>query len=311
MWDSIQSLNVPDWVTKNALTALGKGIYGIVEEGAKIPKNLLLNINENIVLKGDLKREFVKTASQHHLSQIASNPEFSERVLRSFGLKMIEEQINKESIAEKMVKGIEESISDIDESTEPNEISNDWLTAFWELAASKSEEDMQEILGKILANEITAPKSMSLHTLQTISVLDSKVGNSFRKLCNLSIDDGDAAFVIHPSVFAFQNIGPLDQYGITFNELLNLDGANLIRSAETIMLNYGKNDKLKEGEFDYQKVNYAGRPYNLDVSGKQLHLLFFTQSGRELRRLIDMTPDHEYTKTISEKLGENFKEIKT
>lgn len=302
--DFVQSMDVPNWVSRNALTAFGKGIYGIVEEGTQIPRNLIANVNEDIKLKGELKREFVKMASQHQLKQIANDPEFAERILRSYGVRVIEEQINKETIANKTFVALDKSIKTVSDFTEPKDINIDWLTAFWNLAASKSESDIQGILSKILANEIIAPQSMSLHTLQTLSVLDSKVGNSFKKLCNLSIDDGETTYVIHPRVYAFQNIGPLDEYGISFKDLLHLDGANLIRSAETIMLNYGNHQE--EVEYDYKNVNYAGQSAKLDISGKQLHLIFFTQSGRELRRLIEMTPVKEYTEDICEQLGESF-----
>ena len=169
-----------------------------------------------------------------------------------------------------------------------------------------TEDEIQEILSKILVNEIAQPKSLSLHTLQTLSILDSKVGNSFRKLCRLSIDDGATAYIIHPHVFAFQDIGPLNDYGITFSELLSLDGTNLIRSTESIRLNFGKSDGLKVGEREYEEIDYAGKNAKIDVGGEQLNLIYFTQAGRELRKLLEISPLDNYTRVLQDRLKDRL-----
>jgi hypothetical protein len=292
----IKSMHLPQWVTKNVLTAIGKGIQGIIIEATDIPKNLLHNYNEKIKLSGEIKRDFIKKAAQYPLTQLENNPEFAQRALANYGIKILDEQLNKESIAGKTLENLK--TFRLSETNDEKSISDDWLTSFWNLAATKSEEDIQSILSKILANEIFKPGSLSLHTLQTLSILDSKVGHSFEKLCNISIDDGEMAFVIHPNVFHFQNIGNLDDYNISFNDLLYLDGANLIRSAETIMLNFG--------ESNYNLVDYASRKAKLNVSARQLHLIYFTQAGKELRGLIKMHPLDIYTQALQNKLGESF-----
>lgn len=226
------------------------------------------------------------------------NPDLAERALKSNGIKLIEEQINKDNIAIKTFDILQDPNSIKRIGTEKQEINPDWLTAFWNLAATKTDKDVQEILSKILADEILKPKSISLHTLQTLSILTSKIGESFSRLSNLSIDDNDSVFVIHPHVFSFQKIGPLDDYNISFNDLLDLDGAGLIRSTETITIQYGES-KIEE-------VDYAGKSALLDISGKQLKLIFFTNAGKELRRLLTLEPIDNYTQEISRILGDSF-----
>jgi len=303
----LKSLSFPEWVTNNVLTALGKGIQGIITEAADIPKNKLHNYNERIKLIGELQRELIKKAASHPLKQIENEPGLANRALESLGIKLIEEQLNKETIASMTLEQIK--ILEVPEKESSNNLSQDWLTAFWNLAGTKSEDEFQEILSKILANEIVSPGNLSLHTLQTLSILDSKVGNTFVRLCNLSIDDGHMAYVIHPNVFVFQNIGILDEYDISLNDLLCLDGANLIRSAETIKLNFKKSETQKDGEYDYEEVDYASLKAKIDLSGKQLNLIYFTQAGKELRRLIDLKPNNKYTESLKILMGENFKII--
>ncbi|PBQ31369.1 hypothetical protein CNR22_06195 [Sphingobacteriaceae bacterium] len=305
LMEFLKNLSLPEWVSKNILTALGKGIQGIIIEASEIPKTSIRNYTERLKLIGEIKRDLIRRASEHQLNQIDIEPDLAKRALENHGIQLIEEQLNKETIVARTIQ----SLKTIETPSEQHEklISPDWLTSFWNLAGTKSEDEIQEILSKILANEILQPGSLSLHTLQTLSILNSKVGNSFSKLCNLSIEDLTRTYFIHPNVFPFQNVGDLQDYEISFNDLLDLDGANLIRSAETIRLNFASIENLNVGEYDYEVVDYASKKAKLDVSGKQLNLIYFTQAGRELRRLIKMTPVAKYTDALSKHLGDNFK----
>lgn len=102
--DLIEGLSIPEWITKNAITAIGKGIHGVIGEAFEIPKNALKNYNERVKLIGELKREYVKKAAQHPLKQIESDPDLASRILSSYSSKLFEEQLNKESIALKTVE---------------------------------------------------------------------------------------------------------------------------------------------------------------------------------------------------------------
>ena len=300
----IRNLDIPDRLIDNVFTALGKGVYGIIKTGMEIPVVHIENHKEKIKLIAEIKRDMIKKAAEHALKQIESQPELAQHALENYGIKLLEEQLNKEQIALKSV----ENLKTLEISSEKPEksLNQDWLTAFWNLAATKSEEDIQTILSKILSNEIVQPGNLSLHTLQTLSILDSKVGDSFVKLCNMSFDDGRSAYFINLDVLAFQNIGDTWQFGIDFEDLLDLDGANLIRSAESIRLDFAKPDGYEEGKFHYDKVDYVGKSAKLDFSGEQLNLIYFTQAGKELRKLIELTENQTYTKKLKERLGDRF-----
>jgi hypothetical protein len=300
----IRTLNVPEWLTDNVVTALGKGIYGIITSASEIPVAHIKNRSEKIKLIGEIEREFIKKATQHPLNEIESHPELAKRALENYGIRLIEEQFNKEQLAQKTLEYLK--TQELPNHKPEKPLSQDWLTSFWNLASTKSEEEIQNILTKILSNEIINPGTLSLHTLQTLSVLDSKVGNIFAKFCNMSFDDGRAAFFIHPNVFAFQNIGNTEEFGFSFEDLLDLDGANLIRSAESIQLNFSKPDNYVDGKYQYDNLEYASHKAKLDFSGEQLNLIYFTQAGKELRKLIPMEIDKKYTETLQKRLGERL-----
>jgi hypothetical protein len=119
-------------------------------------------------------------------------------------------------------------------------IDPDWLTKFWTLAENVSNDEVRGFLARLLINETRKPGAVSPLTLDILSTLSPPVAGRFEQFCRLSIRDEDEAFVIHPNVFAFQNIGPLDAYGITFRDLYELESFGLIRSAEAIRINYAQ-----------------------------------------------------------------------
>ncbi len=296
--DFVKGLDLPSWLVKNVVTALGKGVYNVTFELTEIPVNQLKNYNEKIKLKGNITRDLIKKASIEYSKIFDDNSEFAERALTNYGIRILEEQQNREIIALKTLKYLEANKSKAIGNTE-NEIGYDWLTSFWKLAETKTDDDIREILAKILSQEIIKPNSLSLHTLQVLSVLSSNIGQIFNKLCNLSIDDGEMTYFIHPNVFAFQSIGTIDEFGISFNDLLKLDGAGLIRSTEAIKLNFGENEP--------EKIDFAGLKGEINLSGLQLDLIYFTQAGRELRNLMDLKPDMKYLNAIKNRHNDKLK----
>ena len=71
-----------------------------------------------------------------------------------YSSKIFKGQKNREKVARKTIQ----SLSDVTETgkiTEAvNTIDEDWLTQFWNLAETKTNEDVQEILAQILIKEI-------------------------------------------------------------------------------------------------------------------------------------------------------------
>ena len=73
-----------------------------------------------------------------------------------------------------------------------------------------------------------------------------------------------------------------------------------------IRLNFSKPDGYVEEEYQYDNLEYASHKAKLDFSGQQLNLIYFTQAGKELRRLIPMQINENYTKALKERLGERL-----
>ena len=71
------------------------------------------------------------------------------------------------------------------ESVSDEPVDKDWLTRFFRITEDISNEEMQNLWSKILADEIEKPNSYSLRTLQVLKNISSKEAKLFTKFVNL------------------------------------------------------------------------------------------------------------------------------
>jgi hypothetical protein len=160
---------------------------------------------------------------------------------------------------------------------------------------------LSRVLARLLTKEIYQPGCISPLTLGVITKLSPRAAKTFEHFCRLSIKHAEDVYVIHPAVFHFQNIGPLDQFGVSFDDLYELEAYGLIRSAETIMYNY---TVVPDAPPD--QIEYGGQPAQLNFSGLQIHQIRFSRIGREIRQLLHLSPLPEYTAALREKFSTAF-----
>ena len=296
--DWLRSIELPDSIKENALIAIAKGVGSLITTTLDVPVAYLEGLAQDLRKRTEARGLIIENASKSISVLVQNDPKIAGRALSNFGEKILAQQSNSENTAK---KAIDELQSRNYSSDAKATIDDDWLTLFWRLAALKSNEEIQTILGKLLANEITEPGTVSPYTIQILSVLTGALAKSFERICNISIDDGTSAYVIHPNVFAFQNIGPLDKYHVTYDDLFDLDDVGLIRSAETLMINYAE-----DANADYEVIDFGGKKAKIKLNGHQVNLIQFTKAGRELRNLIVLERVSEYTAILEEKLGSDF-----
>lgn len=294
----LSSFELPEGIKKNAITALAKGIGNIVTSTLDIPVAYLDGVGQDIRSRAKARELIIGAASESVAKKFKNDPELAERALSNFGVRIIEQQLNRESTAKLTLKELENIVVN---KVEVESIDTDWLSIFWDVAEKKSNADIQEIFAKLLTCEIKTPGSVSPYTVQILSVLTGDLAKSFEKLCNISIFDGESTYVVHPNVFAFQNVGPLDQYSVSTDDLFDLDGANLIRSAETIKSNYAKNP-----ESSFEWVDFAGEKAKIKLDGLQVNLIQFTKAGSELRNLISLERNQIYQSDLAKLLKNNL-----
>ena len=284
---------------KNALKAISRGIgswylpIGRVRE-AKADRAIA---NERAGAILDLTR---KKAEFEGLQKILGwdSSSLGARAMARLGEELLRTQANREQIAQSTVQHL---IDNPPKQDAPVEIPDDWLTQFWNIAEKIGAPEIQAFFGKVLARNVETPGVTSPITLRVLSTLTPQVADRFEHFCRLSMRSDHEVYVIHPATFAFQNIGPLDNFGISYDDLFEFESYGLIRSAETIMTNH-----VAEPPESITEVEYAGKPAGISFDKLQLHRIMFTRAGADIRNSLLLSPVPEYTQALVNRFPKAF-----
>ena len=288
--ETLNAIPIPNWIKKNVMLALGKGIGNLIIASLDFPTAILESKSMKVRTRSKGNSHLQLEASKQAAKLFTSDPELADRALQYYGEDIIQKQTNREDIAKNFIDEISKQKFEDNNETE---IDLDWLNSFWNIAETKSNEEIKSILAKILAREVSKPKSISPITLQLIPVLTSDIGKSFHKLCNISIMTDNFAFVIHPKLINVINLlsGELSDYGISLIEQLNLEGIGLIRSINVVSAKFSSTDDK------FIDCDYAGKKSKMNFSNG-INIIDFTLAGKEIRELLELTPNEEYTKFL-------------
>ena len=84
---------------------------------------------------------------------------------------------------------------EVEENVDQTTFSFDWLMRFFDAVGNISNENLQQLWGKVLANEIVKPKACSLRTLEMIRNMSSEEANIFSDLCRYVMQSGDIYYI--------------------------------------------------------------------------------------------------------------------
>jgi hypothetical protein len=200
------------------------------------------------------------------------------RALNRFLYEEANKQKNIESITRKALPAVEEN-------ARPQEIENDWLLNFYDKCRLISDEEMQVLWSKILAEEANSPGNFSKRTVNLLASFSKRDAELFNNLCS---------FVCHLNDFPYPLIYNTDdeiykKAKINFVTLKHLEMIGLI-SFETAEGDYGQVNQPKQIVVTYfeTKVNITFRKpmKNQFITGKVL----FSEAGEELEQMHTATP---------------------
>lgn len=214
----------------------------------------------------------------------------------------------KEQKRQKNIENItQKAAENLDTETEVSDdpVDEDWTTRFFNLAEDISNEEMQEIWGRILAGEIKQPKSYSLRTLEILRNLSTEEANVFMKFARLAIKSGNTSFILN-----YKNDKLLEEkYRISFNERLLLEELGFITANDLAFRMAKTDDKPSKavfivGNFVVIQDKLANKPeHNLQV-------LVFTKIGHQLLSLVNASPDLDYIQLLATKLNREIGAVK-
>ena len=105
---------------------------------------------------------------------------------------LVREQINLENVIAIAADVLE---YEPDENVSDDTVDEDWLTRVFGKARQVSNEDMQELWGRVLAGEVIQPGSFSLRTLDVLANLSQVEAQIFSKVPRFALDSRGVLFL--------------------------------------------------------------------------------------------------------------------
>ncbi|GAB3882847.1 DUF2806 domain-containing protein [Spirosoma agri] len=301
---TLDGIPLPPTIKKSLWKSVGSLITGLVEW----PVAYLEAKTE--ALRGETAALSLirQTASQAVANEFGQDKGLIDRSVNYYGSKLLKEQINRESITKKAIEELTENPPEKD-STE--EIDSDWLDMFSRIAETKSNEDVQLFLSKILAGEIRNPGTFSPRTIQTLSLLDRKTAEIFQAFCNVSFNipslSDNMTFVIWDP-FDKPGMNGLKEIGLSYENLTQLQDYGVVQYEFDSTLKF----PLKTLELPIIVGNTNLRfktTEELPEETLNFNILNFSQVGIELRKVLHITSNPIYNEKFIEWIIGRFKLI--
>ena len=202
----------------------------------------------------------------------------------------------------------------------------DWTARFFGDAQDVSSEDMQALYSKVLAGEVERPGSTSMHTLSILRDLSRDTAKLFARLCSLSLFYTISETTIHDgrvvSLGGNAGTNALSDYKLPYGALTRLEEHGLITSEYHSWLDYGSfpsrlqaisrgspaisKSRIIQALGDDQAIKYAGDTWYLQcvedgspIGEIKIDGVAMSHAGRELSKVVTLTPDTEYTAALA------------
>ena len=180
---------------------------------------------------------------------------------------------NRKNIVEKACENLKDNAS-------PSSIDNSWLLNFWDKSGTITDVNLQEIWGKVLAQQANMPNSISKRLLHNLFLMSKNDADNFSILASFWFDDNKYN-IAHPLVFIKNHPVAYKNWGLTTDILNELASFSLIET------NYETGFAFEsQREFFYKN-------YSITVKKEHFKEHFsvgnvrLTEDGQKLYKIID------------------------
>jgi Protein of unknown function (DUF2806) len=173
------------------------------------------------------------------------------------------------------------------------------------------------MFARVLAGEIRRPSAFSIKTVKLLGELDARAATVFSKLCSLCVSLRFHENIVDARVVALggnAGLNSLQAYGLSFDNLNVLQEHGLIIADYNSYMDY-KMTVAANGAvglpLTYQNKTWvltASEKYSVE-GGMIFHGVRLSRSGIELSRIVDLTLDATYDRSIREYLRSRFVEL--
>jgi hypothetical protein len=202
--------------------------------------------------------------------------------------RIIHRELRKQKNIDNVTKIAIEQLKD-ESNISDTPVDEDRAVRFFNIAEDVSDEQMQQLWGKILAGEVKNPNSFSIRTIEFLKNMTKAEAELFTKAANYVIFAKEGTFI-----FKGGNYKDLRDYGFIFEERLKLIDLGLIQASENTFLIYespeDKNLLFISGKYKIKAT------MKTDVSKCSFPVLGLTKVANELIKLLTIEPVDIYTK---------------
>lgn len=185
-----------------------------------------------------------------------------------------------------------------EETVSEEPVDEDWTTRFFNIVEDVSDEEMQQLWGRILAGEVKQPKSYSLRTLELLRNLSKREAEVFTRASNLVISSWNSPFLFRGKESEF-----LDKFNLNFEDKLLLTETGLLQSDTNItrgllQANVDNLTYFESGKYIIKTFKKA------NTADNRIEILRFTKIGEELLNLMNPNPSADYIKEFCLRIEE-------
>lgn len=189
----------------------------------------------------------------------------------------------------------------LSQNSHPEDLSDDWINMFMDRARLVSNEKMQTIWSRILAQESNSPGTCPLQLLHILSILSKQLANKFLILCgftfSLSSRDTHSSIPEESLMIDFDNLDYYRTYGLTFEDFQDLQSIGLLSISDsgittTFSPSAGDPDIL------HYEISIANRPtFNLEIAvnnSLNTGAVLLTYCGQALAKILTPTTPPDF-----------------
>ena len=193
-------------------------------------------------------------------------------------------------------------------------VDEDWLDRFMDSASYVSDEEVQIIWGKILANEFEKPGETPPNMIRILSEMTSSMAKAFSAVCNMtcvlfSIDpNGEFTRASDKIIVPFDNPDFMKKTGVSFELLNELESEGLIKFDS--LFGFITSVNLNEEGLYVACENMVYDIESVEGEGLPIGNVVLTKTGESLKKVIEQNPMEGYCKLIEDYFKEKKVEFK-
>jgi hypothetical protein len=187
-------------------------------------------------------------------------------------------------------------------SEEP--VDKDWTARFFSIVEDVSDEEMQNLWGRVLAGEVKQPKSYSLRTLELIKNLTKDEAHIFMKVANFCLTSNNDSFIYKGDYDEIRK-----DYGISYSDIAQLVEIGLIQPGDFVSYQLLQSPSAVKTYFISGNIAIVVEKKE-NVPTIQFPINLFTKAGTELLKLVKPNPPFDYLAKFAKAIKRENVEVK-